>query len=339
MQVDIIGGGVAGLSTAISLKKRDEHISVSLYERHPTIAYNHDGRRCGEAFFSEINNQWIPEGKSVFNNIHQVEIFIGNKTYYEKFPPSNSPTFMLNKPAFINQLAKQAEEYDVNIQTNAQISKINQLSADVIIDASGCPSIIKKSLGLDQGLKGLTYQETLTNCNFFDQHRIKIYYFGKVGYYWIFPRNPATKEVNVGVGLLETRQISLPKLLYSFMNKMNITGKPVYYAGGLIPLGLQPPFQKNNILFVGDAGVGTFPYLGEGIRRALISGELAAECIVKNKIKSYSTELKKRFYLWDFIGKFGIKASKKASLISEDAMFFLLHRYFDFVNSQYTIKY
>ena len=339
MQVDIIGGGVAGLSTAISLKKLDKHISVSLYERHPNIAYNHDGRRCGEAFFSEINNQWIPEGKSVFNSIHQVDINIGDKTYYETFPPSNSPTFMLNKPAFINQLAKIAKQYDVNIQTNKRISKVNQLSAEVIVDASGCPSIIKKSLGLDQGLKGLTYQETLTNCNFFHRHRIMIYYFGKVGYYWIFPRNHENKEVNIGVGLLETRKVSLPKLLHSFMNKMNITGKPVYYAGGLIPLGLQPPFQKNNILFVGDAGVGTFPYLGEGIRRALISGEIAAECIVKNKINSYSTELMKRFFLWDFIGKFGIKASKTASLISEDAMFFLLHRYFDFVNSQYELKY
>ena len=339
MQVDVVGGGVAGLSTAISLKKLDERISINLYEKHPVIAYNHDGRRCGEAFFSEIENQWIPEGKSVFNSIHQVDIVIGNKTYYEKFPPKNTPTFMLNKPAFIRQLAEQAQKYNVNIQTNKRITKVNQLSSDVIVDASGCPSIIKKSLNLNHGLKGLTYQETLSDCNWFHRHRIIIYYFGKVGYYWIFPRDPEKREVNVGVGFLETRKISLPNLLHSFMKKMKITGNPMYHAGGLIPLGLQPPFQTSNVLFVGDAGVGTFPYLGEGIRRALISGEMAAECIVSNNLKSYSTELMKRFYLWDFIGKFGIKASKIASLISENAMFFLMHRYFDFVNSQYNLKY
>ena len=337
MHVDIVGGGLAGLSTAISLKKLDQNISVSVYERHPRIGYNHDGRRCGEAFFSEITNQWIPKGESYYNSIYEVDVIIGEKIYRQKFPKNHA--YMLNKPAFIDQLGKEAKKHNVDIQTDQRISNVKTLSGDVIVDASGCPSIIKKSLGLDQGLKGLTYQETLHDCNVFREDHIKIYYFGKVGYYWIFPRNKEKKEVNVGVGLLGDRYAQLPQLLHSFKEQMNITGRPDYYAGGLIPLGLQPPLQNDNILFVGDAGVGTFPYLGEGIRRSLINGEIAASCIAAGELKRYTSEMMKRFYLWDFIGKFGLKASKVASMISEDAMFFLLHRYFDLLHSQYNLKY
>jgi flavin-dependent dehydrogenase len=335
MHVDIIGGGLAGLSTAISIKELDDSISVTLYERHDNIGFNHDGRRCGEAFYSEKDNKWIPKGKSLFNDIYECEMIIGKKTYVQSQSKIKTPAFMLNKPAFTDQLAKKAKEYNVTIQTKKRISKITELSSDIIVDASGCPSIIKKSLHLDNGMKGLTYQETLNNCNVFDEHRIKIYYFGKVGYYWIFPRNPKEKEVNVGVGILGNYNKSLRMLLDSFKQKMNIVGNPVYYAGGLIPLGLQRPLQTKNILFVGDAGVGTFPYLGEGIRRSLISGEIAAKCIATGHTEKYSSLIMKRFFLWDFIGKSGIHMAKTLSIISEDAMFFLLHRYFDFFYSQF----
>jgi flavin-dependent dehydrogenase len=339
MHVDVIGAGMAGLSTAISIKKLDSSISVAVYEKHKKIGYNADGRRCGEAFFSEKDNPWIPTDKSVFNHIYQSELIIGNKTYYDHFPESKSPVYMLNKPAFICQLADEAERYNVSIKTNTKISKITDLSADIIVDASGCPSIIKKSLNLDYGMKGLTYQETLTDCNKFHKNRITLYYFGRLGYYWIFPRNPFENEVNIGVGLLETRQEAGPKLLQDCKNKINITGKPVHYTGGVIPLGLQRPFRIKNILFVGDAGVGTFTYLGEGIRRALSNGEIAAHCIVNNQINKYSRLMMKEFFLWDFIGRCGIKTSKVLSYVSEDAMFFLLHRYFDFINAHYNLTY
>lgn len=339
MHVDIIGGGLAGLSTAISIKRLDDSIDVSVYERHNQIGFNHDGRRCGEALYSESDNIWIPEGESLFNHIYKHEMIIDKKIYKKQYLNIRSPGFMLNKPAFIHQLADQAKECNVKIQTGKRISKITELSGDIIVDASGCPSIIKKSLHLDKGMKGLTYQETVKDCNVFDEHCIKIYYFGKVGYYWIFPRNPKEKEVNIGVGILGTYNKSLQKLLKSFKQQMNIIGNTVYHAGGLIPLGLQRPLQKNNILFVGDAGVGTFPYYGEGNRRSLINGEIAAKCIASGNLKMYSSLMMKRFFLWDFIGKTGIHMAKTLSVISEDAMFFMLHRYFDFTYSRFNLKF
>jgi flavin-dependent dehydrogenase len=73
-------------------------------------------------------------------------------------------------------------------------------------------------------------------------------------------------------------------------------------VGGLVPLGLQRPFLYRNILFVGDAGVGAFPLTGQGIYRALMSGDIAGRCIAQRKIKKYPSIIRKEFMQWDMIG-------------------------------------
>ena len=73
-------------------------------------------------------------------------------------------------------------------------------------------------------------------------------------------------------------------------------------VGGLVPLGLQRPLLYRNILFVGDAGVGTFPFTGQGIYRALMSGEIAGRCIAQRKLKKYPFIIREEFLKWDLIG-------------------------------------
>jgi len=58
-----------------------------------------------------------------------------------------------------------------------------------------------------------------------------------------------------------------------------------------------------NILFVGDAGVGSFPLTGQGIYRALISGDIAGKCIAQNRAKKYPYIMYQKFIKWDVIGK------------------------------------
>ena len=68
IQVDIVGGSISGLSTAISLKQHDKSIDVIVHEKYKKIGYNHEGRRCGEAHSIENEwKKWKPIGKSVFN--------------------------------------------------------------------------------------------------------------------------------------------------------------------------------------------------------------------------------------------------------------------------------
>jgi flavin-dependent dehydrogenase len=329
IKVEIIGGGLAGLSTAISLKNLDNNIEVTLHEKYKEIGYNPEGRRCGEGHTVEANwKKWKPNEKSIYNQVTTVLTFVDNKKYTAKV--QSGIGYILNRQEFIHQLGQQAKKTGVEIITGDKIHSENELKANYIIDASGCPSIIKKNLGLDKGIKGQSYQQTLEQSNCFISDTLKVYFSDALGYYWIFPRDPTKKEVNVGVGTLRTIQnIKLKNLLESFKQSHNITGIINYTTGGLVPTGLQKPLRHKNILFVGDTGVGAHPILGKGIYRALYSGEIAATCIAKGYPQKYPKILTSEFIKWDIIGKNYIRISQLMSKISRKALRFFYRSYLD----------
>jgi flavin-dependent dehydrogenase len=302
IKVDIIGGSLSGLSAGISLKKNDKSIDVIIHEKHKMIGYNHEGRRCGEAH--NLESKWltdIPKGKSIFNNISRVEITIGDKKrIYHK---NADIVFILNRQEYIYQLGKQAEKLGVIISTNDKIKSINDLDGDYIIDASGCPSHVKRELGLNYGIKGVTYQQTLENSNNFISSTVKIIYSDFGGYFWIFPRNPLKDEINLGVGTIINFNYRLKEMLEKFKEEQKIEGKINYITGGLIPIGIQRPLRYQNILFIGDAGVGAYPLSGQGIYRALISGDISGKCLAENNPKKYVHMMNQIFIKWDLICK------------------------------------
>jgi len=302
MKIDIVGGGLGGLSSAISIKEKNKDIDVTIHEKYKKIGYNYEGRRCGEAH--TIYDQWSihnPNEKSIFNNITKAEIYAGKKKFEYNVPVGEG--VILNRQEFIAQLGRKADKLGAEIKTNSKIKSIKDLDCDYIIDASGCPSTIKRELKIDKGKKSNSYQQTLKNCNKFDSNKIKIFYSKNIGYYWIFPRNPKHKEVNVGLGFYKTPKLNLKKMLEDFKEENNIKGEVDHVSGGLIPMGLQRPFKYKNILFVGDTCVGTFPLTGQGIYRAILSGDIAGKCISENRINSYPKIIIREFIKWDFICK------------------------------------
>lgn len=302
IKVDIVGGSLSGLSTAISLKQINKSIDVTVYEKHKEIGYNHEGRRCGEAHSVEKEwDKWIPHGKSVFNEIEIGNVTVGSKEIVIDRKPKTA--YMLNRQEFIVQLLKDAEKLGVNFQTNHKVNSVKDLDGDYIVDASGCPSTIKRELGFTRGIKGVTYQQTIEDSNLFVSNTLKIIYLGTFGYIWIFPRNPVKKEINLGIGFSSNFGYNLKKILEGFKEENNVQGRVNYVVGGLIPLGLQYPLIHKNILFVGDAGVGSFIFSGQGIYRALMSGDTAGCCIANNCPNKYPYLIKKDFIKWDVIGK------------------------------------
>jgi len=317
MKVDIVGGSLAGLSTAISIKKHDKDIDVNVHEKYKEIGYNHEGRRCGEAHsIADMWKKWMPKGKSIFNEITLGVAYIGKKVH--RFERKPKTAFILDRQEFIAQLGREAEKLGANIITNNKIKTINDLKCDYIVDASGCPSSIKRELKLDKGIKGVTYQQTLENSNCFEKNIIKVYYSGIGGYYWIFPRDQTKKEINLGLGYVFNPNINLKKDLEDFKEKHQIKGEVNYVVGGLIPIGIQRPILHKNIIFVGDACVGTFPFSGQGIYRALISGDIAGKCLAKNQVKRYKWIINHEFIKWDVIGKTFTYANRFFSKINPD---------------------
>jgi len=282
-----------------------------------------------------------PDEKSIFNNIRMLQTNIGNKKYNSYIKPGY--LCVLNRQEYIFQLGKEAEKMGAEIHTGDKIRSIEDLDGDYIVDASGCPSTIKRELKIKHHLFNYTYQQTLEDCNWFVSDTMRTFFTGISGYFWIFPRNPEKKEVNIGVGTMIKEHVNLKKLLEEFKEKNKITGKINHVLGGLVPAGLQRPFIHKNILFVGDAGVGAFPLTGEGIHRALISSDIAGECLANGYPKKYAHRMWQEFIKWEAIGKtflyanyFLIKIGSKALLTSID--YFTRFNFFVVKSNNYETK-
>jgi len=324
IKIDVVGGGLGGLSTAICLKEINKDISVTVHEKYKEIGYNHEGRRCGELYTCDGEQaRWKPVGKSIFNSPNRLETIVGEKKYTWKRAPGIY--CMLNKQEFICQLARDAEKLGVEIKTKDKIKSIDDLDGRYIVDASGCPSTIKKELGLNRGIKGITYQQTMEESNFFVSDRVKVIFTGFPGYYWIFPRDPEKREINIGIGVMGNSKYNLKEMLEKFKEKHGIEGKINYVAGGLIPVGLQKPLMYKNILFVGDAGVGTQQLSGEGTYRALISGTVAGRCLAGNYPKKYPFLITRKFIKWDTIGGIVIRKNSILEKIGPKAVLTFLN--------------
>jgi len=114
IKIDVVGGSLSGLSAAISLKEHDRTITVFVHEKYKNIGYNPEGRRCGEAYRIEpLWNKWQPQKDVIFNEIKILEQIIGDERDSATLEPG---TFMiLNRQAFIRQLADTAEDLSVEI--------------------------------------------------------------------------------------------------------------------------------------------------------------------------------------------------------------------------------
>ncbi len=319
MQVDIIGGGLSGLATAISLKQHDASIDVFVHEKHNKIGFNHDARKCGEAHCIEsFSLKWKPPEEAIASPVYHGITIAGKKTYRSDRKPGTA--WILDRPAYIAYLGRQAAQLGVEFVLNDRITDPFSLSGDVIVDASGCPSLVKKKLGIAHRFLGLGYQETIEHCSAFEACTPKLFFEEHGGYFWVFPRHPEKEEVNVGIGIFNQIDIKLPVLLKQFKEEKEITGSVNYIAGGLIPGGLQFPLRYKHVVFVGDAGVGTLPINGQGIYRALLSGDTAGKYIAHNDLRGYVHQVIRDFIKMDIVGKSYLRCNRVLSEIDGEAV-------------------
>ena len=109
------------------------------------------------------------------------------------------------------------------------------------------------------------------------------------GYYWIFPKSD---HLSVGIGSLNLQKQPLLIKLQEHMSRYNIdiaASRP--RAHPLSVFTSLEPVQQGRVLLVGDAAGLVDPYTGEGIRHALFSGKIAAECILQGRIRQFTRRI------------------------------------------------
>ncbi len=281
-KVAIVGGGPAGLQTAITIA--EQGFQPVVFEEHPQIG---SPVQCGEGMsLNAFRDFSIPIKNNEFcvREHKQCQlVFPSNKILY-----GDIRAFMIKRDKFDQYLADRAIDAGALIKTNAKVMDVKRKSEGLIIKTNERDKITYKPqfLILAEGPRAQLAQ----TLNFSKPQLIKAFeyriegewgedlefYFNAedypFGYCWIFPRE---NETNVGI---VTTAKQLKSRLDSFLKKKKITGKIIKKIGGSIPMhGPAPNLGMNNVILAGDTAGMVNPIFYGGIRIGMTSGKYAGK--------------------------------------------------------------
>lgn len=308
----IVGGGPAGTSAAYSASKNG--IKVAVIEKEESIAET--VRTSGVTWIQNIKEFGIPD--DCFNPIKNFSFCSPNNevTISDEIPRAA----VLDVRKTYRWLAQQAKDQgtDIFVKTtinnaikndNGDIVGVAGTSPEgpieffgkVIIDASGFPSVVCKSMNFVSQWKrfgaGAEYEVEVEKVDKDTWWLMVGQKYSPAGYAWIFPISEKIVRIGVGVGKPESNVDPTERLKELMKNRTGPIKKlgkitPIEFHYGLIPNdGLSRKTVFNNLILVGDSAGQANPLVLEGIRYAIKFGRVAGD-IASKAIKNGKTDIK-----------------------------------------------
>ncbi|MEO7001304.1 MAG: NAD(P)/FAD-dependent oxidoreductase [Ktedonobacterales bacterium] len=294
--VIVVGGGPAGLSAAEAAAKGGARVAV--LERQKEIGY--PVHTSGGSWISDMQTLGIPA--DLYYPIRSVTFLSPNRQ--ARFDYADPVCCVLDVRGVYQHLATRAVAAGVEIHPNSPVegpivedgrivgvtakdhrNRVGQWRAPLVIDASGFSSTIVTRTGLRQGFHrygyGAEYDLAAPN---YDPNSLYLIMGSQVapsGYAWAFPRGKGRVRLGVGVlrpdvdadarEYLDTFTDRLPSLAPVFKG-----ASPLEYHTGLFPSeGVVPKFVSDGLIATGDSAGHGSTLVGEGIRFAIYSGQMA----------------------------------------------------------------
>lgn len=321
--VIIIGAGPAGSSAAYFLKEfdRENKLDICLIECLKEDKFFRYHEMCGEGVSNLIKKD-IPKinfRKFIKNKIKKI-IEVWGKTNEIK---SKVNGYIIDRPKFLEYLINKFKEMDgfflndivIDINNRRNMIKIKLRSKEIInskylIIASGVKdnNIITKFLGHEKNVfTTFLYQIVLRDYKH-EKDSLIFFYDEKYNgdYKWIFPYGELTK-----IGLPYSNKNEIKYL----ENSNNFLRRDIRKIG----YGVLENYNKQNVIFIGDAAFQTNPLTKGGIRIGINAAKIAAESIVKyGNPNIYDEKWKKsRFFSLPFMKSFEIIKTMKNDKLSE----------------------
>ena len=168
---------------------------------------------------------------------------------------------------------------------------VTEISARVVVDASGHAAVVARKRGLLDGPGRLGFgAEYDLYAPGYDQQQAALLVGSRVapsGYAWAFPRGAG--RVRVGSGVLRPDCDADPRAYLDRLVAGDVLGdafrgaSPIELHTGLIPL--DPPrraLAADGLVLVGDAGGQASALVGEGIRFAIQAGRMAGGVVASS---------------------------------------------------------
>ncbi|MGZ3623125.1 MAG: NAD(P)/FAD-dependent oxidoreductase [Ktedonobacteraceae bacterium] len=292
----IVGGGPAGLAAAEAASKLN--VRTIVLERQNEIGY--PVHTSGGSWISDMKALNIPE--NLYHPIKKVVFVSPNcevPLYYQ-----SAVACVLDVRGVYQHLASRAiaagatlrvrhtvettifeNDSIVGVTAKNHVSERISIHARVTIDASGFSRHIGVRTGMGKAFHrygyGAEYDLYAPNYPQDELFLIMGSKYAPRGYAWAFPRGNGRVRLGVGVlhpdcdddarAYLDSVVHDLPQLSDKFKD-----ASPIEYHTGLFPSeGPVERFSHNGLLVAGDAGGQGSTLVGEGIRFAIYSGQMA----------------------------------------------------------------
>lgn len=308
MHVSIVGGGVAGTSTAIKLAEKTNPENINLIEKK-----THFKKACsGILTYAKDELIKIPK-KVIKSKITKFRIISPNNKILElnfKCADTVCERELLNE-----YLTNQARKKGVNILQPAKLEKININSITVngkelftthLVGADGFNSTVAKLTGLTNNNKYFIGAKAIIE----KEHDNAIEVYPNYGCFaWAVPHEE---------GRMEIGSMSYPcqgAVFNKFLKKFN-NYKIIKKEGALIPL--HNPFVKTykkynniNVYLIGDSAGMVKATTGGSIIQSFIASQLLANSIINNTNFSWRKQLGFELFIHLVIRKFLDKFNEK----------------------------
>lgn len=294
--VVVVGGGPAGLTAAEAAAKGGARVAV--LERQKEIGY--PVHTSGGSWIGDMQAIGIPD--NLYHPIRSVTFLSPQRE--ARFHYADPVCCVLDVRGVYQHLAGRAVAAGAELHPNSPVegpivedgrvvgviakdhrNRIGEWRAPVVIDASGFSCTLSTRTSLHAGYKrygyGAEYDFYAPN---YDQDSLYLIMGSQVapsGYAWAFPRGKGRVRLGIGVirpdvdadarEYLDTFAERLPALAPAFAG-----ASPVEYHTGLFPSeGVVEHFVGEGLLATGDAAGHGSTLVGEGIRFAIYSGQMA----------------------------------------------------------------
>ncbi|MES2378421.1 MAG: FAD-dependent monooxygenase [Bacteroidota bacterium] len=284
--VNIIGGGIAGLTTALALKAKG--IKYNLFEQNPEITYQNVALGIS-ANIRHILEEWniLEETKQLGTEIYDFHLVDNNLNYIKSFKLKR-PALSVNRRQFHKLLYSRLDVEHVYLNTKKSIHDFPE--NELVISADGINSKFRQEIYpnlklrdsnqiLFRGISEITLDEKFKNSyhDFVGQNlRFAIIHIGGNYYAWyIIKEKKQSEKVSPDKTVLKSY----------FKGYHSIVQKVIDHSENIYPaelLDINPKKRKNldwfskNTLLIGDAIHPTTPNMANGACLAMEDSYLLA---------------------------------------------------------------
>ncbi|MDR0979207.1 MAG: NAD(P)/FAD-dependent oxidoreductase [Lachnospiraceae bacterium] len=295
--VIIVGAGIAGISSAIHLKKLNKNLKVLVIEK----AQFPRAKLC--AGYLTKKSTILLDELGLDTKTIKYELVKGLTVYYKhkkRFSLSNHGLYcqeLVNRSVLDNELFNVLKKEDVTILENSTIDALDENKNQIIINKNifNYNNLIfaDGELGYSSKFnkKQKRYFAMQENIMIPTKAQINMYFnIAKKGYAWY---SSSGNYINIGFCDIYNPKTDYTKLFNDFKSNLGIEEQG-NLKGFFVPYGIKKnKIINNNIYLTGDAAGLVDPLTLAGISYAILSGKFVAKSIVSNSKKAYFEYLNK----------------------------------------------